>query len=360
VPVPNGGKISGAFTPTITITSIAAANAAAYDVVITNRAGSITSAPAVLTVITPASAYEAAIIAANPIAYFRLNETNDPSSGSVVANDFWGGHNGLFGVGSQNGFIGIQGPVPPDFSFEAANTALATFTATANCYATAPIGTLSTNTVTICMWIKPSGVQDVLAGLLMNRNSGVAGGFGYNGGNLGYTWNNNNAATYNATYGHVSGRSDLIPPLDVWSFISLVLSPTNAILSMANSNGIFSATNVLAHTADVFGNLWRIGHDANDGVAATTRMFNGTLDEVAVFTYDLSAAQLQNLYFAGGGILPVTLTITPSGPNVILSWPQGTLQEATNVLGPWVPNGATSPYTTPATNSQTYYRVRVR
>jgi len=56
--VPNGGKISGAFTPTITITSIAAANAAAYDVVITNRAGSITSAPAVLTVITPASAYE--------------------------------------------------------------------------------------------------------------------------------------------------------------------------------------------------------------------------------------------------------------------------------------------------------------
>src|SRR5439155_15190747 len=106
-------------------------------------------------------------------------------------------------------------------------------------------------------------------------------------------------------YGHVSGRSDLIPPLNVWSFVALVLSPTDAILYMANSSGLFSATNVLAHTSDVFGNNWQIGHDAQDGVNSTTRVFNGVIDEVAVFTYDLSAAQLQNLYLAAGGLLPV-------------------------------------------------------
>jgi hypothetical protein len=360
VPLPNSGNVSGATNATLTITNLQGANSGNYDVVITNRAGSITSLVATLNVVVPTSVYESALIALNPLAYYRLNETNDPSSGSVVANDFWGGNNGLYGVASQNGFNGIQGPVPPDFSFEASNTALATFAGLAGSYATAPFGTLSTNTVTMCMWVNPTGAFDTFTGLLVNRNSGVAGGFGYTGGFLGYTWNNNSAATYNATYGNVSGRSDLIPPLNVWSFISLVVSPTNAIVSMANSNGLFSATNVLAHTSDVFGNLWRIGQDANDGVNATTRVFNGVIDEVAVFTYDLSAAQLQSLYLAGGGILPVTLTITPSGTNVVLSWPQGSLQQATNVLGPWVPNNATSPYTTPATNSQTFYRVRVR
>jgi hypothetical protein len=359
VPLPNGGNVSGATNSALTITNLAAGNAANYDVVITNRAGSVTSSVATLTVVVPSTAYESALIGLNPVAYYRLNEFGDPAT-NAVAYDYWGGNNGIYGAASQNGFNGIQGPVPPDFSFEPGNTALATFAGTGGAYATAPFGTLSINTVTICMWIKPSGVQDVLAGLLMNRNSGVAGGFGYTGGNLGYTWNNNNAATYNATYGHVSGRSDLIPPLDVWSFVSLVLSPTNAILSMANSGGVFSATNVLAHTSDVFGNLWRIGDDANDGVAATTRMFNGVIDEVAVFNYDLSAAQLLNLYTTGGGLLPVTLTITPSGPNVVLSWPQGTLLQATNVTGPWTTNNAASPYTTPATNAQTFYRVQVR
>jgi hypothetical protein len=356
VPLPNGGNVSGATNSTLTITNLVAGNAANYDVVITNRAGSITSSVANLTVVTPTAAFESAIIALNPLAYYRMNEFGDPAT-NAVAYDYWGGNNGIYGGGSQNGFNGIQGPVPPDFSFEPGNTALATFNATGGSYATAPFGSLSTNTVTMCMWIKPTGAFDLYSGLLVNRQSGVSGGFGFVGpvaGQLGYTWNNNSAATYGF-------QSGLVPPANVWSFVSLVLSPTNAVISMANSGGVFSATNVLAHTSDVFGNLWRIGQDANDAPNnLTTRVFNGVIDEVAVFNYDLSAAQLLNLYTTGGGLLPVTLTITPSGPNVVLSWPQGTLLQATNVTGPWTTNIATSPYTTPATNAQTFYRVQVR
>jgi len=39
----------------------------------------------------------------------------DPSTNGLAANDFWGGHNGVYAAASQNGFNGIQGPVPPDF-----------------------------------------------------------------------------------------------------------------------------------------------------------------------------------------------------------------------------------------------------
>jgi hypothetical protein len=179
---------------------------------------------------------------------------------------------------------------------------------------------------------------------------------------LTYTWNNNNAATYNATYGgHVSGRSDLIPPLDEWSFVALVVEPTQARIHMINQHGNFAVTNILVHTSDVFGNNWQIGHDANDGAASTTRNFNGSIDEVAVFNYALSPTQLGNLYSLVGPAA-VTLSIANTGPNLVVSWnpAQGTLLEATNLAGPWNTNLSTSPYTVPATNPATFYRVRVR
>lgn len=51
----NGGNISGATTPTLTINPVGAGDAATYDVVVTNIAGSATSNGAALTVLTPPS-----------------------------------------------------------------------------------------------------------------------------------------------------------------------------------------------------------------------------------------------------------------------------------------------------------------
>jgi hypothetical protein len=44
-------------------------------------------------------------------------------------------------------------------------------------------------------------------------------------------------------------------------------------------------------------------------------------------------------------------------PHPLLNWASGTLEQATNLLGPWVTNTAVSPYTVPLTNTQTYYRL---
>jgi len=54
-------------------------------------------------------------------------------------------------------------------------------------------------------------------------------------------------------------------------------------------------------------------------------------------------------------------TIARSGAeSVTLSWPQGTLEEATNLLGPWVTNAAPSPYVISPTNQQMFFRVLIK
>jgi hypothetical protein len=360
VPMTDAGNISGSTTPVLSIANISSADAADYDVVITNKAGSVTSAPpATLAVITPSSGgFEATMIGLNPLAYYRLNETNDPVSGTAVAFDYWGGHNGLYASAVSNLFYGILGPQAPTFSrFETGNGAVATTVGVANSYVTAPFGSLSTNTVTMCMWVNPVGTNEDYAGLLVNRGSGVAGGFGYTGGQIGYTWNNNNANTYNF-------RSGLVPPLNQWSFVALVVTPTNAIVYMINSNGAYAATNEVVHTADVFGNNWQIGHDNNDGNA--NRTFNGLIDEVGVFTYALTPAQIQELAYSSGLIQPIQLSIYATGTNtVLLNWignaASYVIQIKTNLTdATWTDLSTTSSQSAvlPATEASSFFRVR--
>jgi beta-glucanase (GH16 family) len=64
-----------------------------------------------------------------------------------------------------------------------------------------------------------------------------------------------------------------------------------------------------------------------------------------------------------------TLTVNPpakvsaqlAGGSVILNWPTGTLQSATNVFGPWTNvSGATTPRTNPMTARQEFFRVKLQ
>jgi hypothetical protein len=58
---------------------------------------------------------------------------------------------------------------------------------------------------------------------------------------------------------------------------------------------------------------------------------------------------------------PVTLFIQASAGSLIFDWPFGTLQSATNVVGPWSPvTGATSPYTNSPSEPQQFFQVNVQ
>jgi P pilus assembly chaperone PapD len=65
---------------------------------------------------------------------------------------------------------------------------------------------------------------------------------------------------------------------------------------------------------------------------------------------ELGAATLAN---------PPTLQLSRSGPSLLLTWPTGTLLEATNVTGPWVMTTNTSPLTVTPSEPQMFYRVQV-
>ncbi len=300
--------------------------------------------------------YAATVLADNPLGYWRLNETAGPT-----AFDATGAHDGTYASAATPG---ATGPRPLAFpGFETTNNAVETYISTLNSYVSVPFGSLSTNTVTFTMWLYPIGTQESWSGLLVTRGNGVSGGMNYNNQQmLGYTWNNNSSATYN----FVSG---LVIPSNQWSLVAMVIYPDKAILYLGSTGALRSATNLIAHTSDVFGNNWQIGHDNNGGNA--TRTFNGLIDEVAVFTRSISPARIAAYYQAAlqGGVLLTNLSVTPSGlrftsinpvaGQVVLQWlGAGTLEESTNLPGPWVPSPyQNNPVVAPISGNR-FYRLR--
>ena len=171
---------------------------------------------------------------------------------------------------------------------------------------------------------------------------------------IGYTWNNNNANTYNF-------RSGFVPPLNQWSFVGIVITLTNATIYYGNPpNALQTAVNAIAHTSDVFGNNWKIGTDDINNNNDGARNFAGSVDKVVVFTRSLSLTKMQTLYSVGVNGQPVSLSIQRSGANVTLTWPRGTLLEADQVTGPWTTNNAASPYILTPAGSGKFYRAQVK
>jgi hypothetical protein len=356
--ISNSGNISGAQTDTLTISNVGAADVGDYTVKVTNSVAAITSSPpASLAIAVPSGkGYEASVRAANPIAYWRLNETGDPST-NTPAFDYWGGFAGTYGYAALNGFNSIGGPQPPEFpEFEATNSGLESPPTAQNSWVTVPPLNLNTNTVTIALWLQPATdpVQD-FAGLFFSREAsanvnGVGLRYGTNG-QLGYVWNLGATETSQFSTG-------LYPPEGQWSFACLVVEPTRATIYLYNTNGLASATNTISHTAESWDGHGLIGYDGG----FFNHNFPGLIDEVAVFNYAFTPAQVLSLYNSAfsTALPPVRLTIQQAGPNIVVSWPQGVLQEANDLTGTWTTNNATSPYTNPAPGARKFYRVILR
>lgn len=345
VDITDAGNVSGAKTPTLALAGLKAANSGNYEVIVSGPGGSVTSSNALLTVIAPMpDSYDEAIIALQPYSYWRLDETTD-----TVAYDYWGGRNGSYGSAAILDAPGVTGP---SFKgFESSNTGVGTTVGTIGSFVSVPLGSLSTNTVTFTAWVYPVGLQTAWAGLITSRGGTTSGGVGYNDAQmLAYTWNANSTWSFN---------SGLVIPSNQWSFISVVIAPDRAILGVQNTSGAAFATNAIAHTSDVFGATWMLGRDNIDSADNGARTFNGTMDEVAVFTRSLSPSEIQELFLTGLSGRPLRIGIEHAGTDVILTWKAGTLLEADEPTGPWTPvAGATSPYTTPAASGSRFFRVQ--
>ncbi len=291
---------------------------------------------------TSSVAYQTTLLSAAPYAYWRLNETS-----GTIANDYLGAFNGTYGNAVV---LGTAGPRPADFlGFELTNTAALFSNNINNSSVTLPALNLNTNTVTITAWLYPIGGQASYTGLVFCRSGTTTAGMNYNGAgtDLGYTWNNDGN-----TWGWNSGVQ---PPANQWSFVALSLKANSATVYLKNASGQQTATNILSHPNQAFGGTGTVGTDT---YSAAARTFNGIIDEVAVFNYAMSPAQVQQLYDEGHQLTQVQLGAQRSGGNLNLTWPQGTLFQADNVTGPWLRvTNAVSPFTVASNVPARFFRV---
>jgi hypothetical protein len=259
-----------------------------------------------------------------------------------------------------NGFSGIQGPDAADgfTGFSTSNTAALFTPADTNSQITTPAWNLNTDTATFTFWVNQAAVQAYSTAILWSgtNSSDYAGiNYYYDAGtgagqpgnvDLGYTWNEGGSAAFEFW------DSGIMPPVDQWSMVALVIEPPNTILYVLDTdatninlfpgtNSIFPFTNLVMsfNTPQTIGN--------NPNVSGGAQGFNGTLADMAVFNQALSSNQVQTLYNAALGILPpLNLQITTVGTNVQITWPMGSLLQSTNVNGPWTTNYlASSPFT---------------
>lgn len=136
-------------------------------------------------------------------------------------------------------------------------------------------------------------------------------------------------------------------------------APTGTIYT----GGSFSITGLNVIGVPTLSYQWR--KNGTDLPGATSAVYtksnvttadNGDYDVVVTNNY----GSVTSVVATVSSIITTTVpevTATYSGGSLVLSWPAGTLLEATNVTGPWTTNGAASPYTNTPTAPQKFFRL---
>lgn len=293
--------ITGATGNSFALPEIGVADAGAYSVVTTNPYGSVTNTAA-LTVLPIDTAYAAQVLSSGPIAYWKLNET----SGSKFADSI----QHLDGTLNATVTTGVAGPRPAFATgFGTTNTAFAYNGATSD--STAPALNTTAKTMTLTAWFNPAIAQIDLTGILFCRGTLTsAAGIDFAvGGNMGYTWN-----ARDTTYNWDSG---LTPTIGAWNFVALVIEPNQATIYLDAGNGLVSSVNAdVVHNPEVFDAVLHIGTDP-----IGNRLFQGSIDEVAIFGHALSADEVGNLRNAAilgtATTVPVTILSDPVGADTL-------------------------------------------
>ncbi|MGA2246953.1 MAG: LamG-like jellyroll fold domain-containing protein [Verrucomicrobiota bacterium] len=360
----NGGVYSGATTTNLLISSVNPVDVGNYLGIISTAYQSATSSVASLGIAYPdGSLYESAVRAYGAADYYRLGETSGTN-----AWDFIGGKAGSY---EANASFGTNGPTAATGypGFARTNYAAAFNSLDTNSFITLPPWNLNTNTVTITAWIYPQdnsqGNNQGNAGIVFSAGIGTnVYGIRYDGGylnntngiydgDIGYSWNDD--------YSDGSWDSGITAPQNEWSLVALAVSPTNAVLYIIDADyGVQSAVHTYPHPPATFNATEYIGTYPLEGPLGNNN-FNGSIDEVAIFSSTLSSNQVYSLYESalGQDLVPPLLTIAPVAGSPLVRWTGGSLLQATSLLGPWTTNtAAESPYTVSPTSPAQFFRAK--
>jgi hypothetical protein len=383
--------LSGKTNASLTFSNIQPGSAGTFFVTVVNGFGPTVTPPVTLSVVTP-TGYAAAVIANKPYAYWQMDETtNSPvvTNGTVngivtngtfvVAHDNWGGNDGVY-QDLTNLVLGVPGAV--GFGFPANHTGVFIPNNSFLARVDMPALPLYTNVMTLACWIYTPTVPNA-AGLVFNRDYNQGGGYGNayglefvpsstvtstNFNTLGYQWGGFDLNPIAANLGYTWTNSGLYVPQASWTFVTLVLSNTQATIYMGTNNAPLTVASAAlpasldtAFPGTVYTNgfpllIGRGGYPYGEVQGNAYNNVNVQMSDVAVFYSALAPTNVYKLYLAAIGEL---ITTTNSNGNLVLSWPAGALASSTNVAGPYIDVvGATSPYIAVKDKSQKFYRVQ--
>jgi hypothetical protein len=343
--------IAGATNSTLTVNDVSAASVGNYELFVTNNFGATNSSVASLAVEVPAwGSYPSAVLGTNLLLFYPLD---DAGSGYAIATN-WGSlgfaDNGLY----TNGFSSIAGPT--NLNFDGFSNLAVSLDGLSGYVQVPPLANVVVSNITIAAWVNDtypnagSGNQADNAAIFFQRSTYVFG-LSVNpdattgADQLRYTWNGG------------FFDSDLDLPTNQWALTAMVISPTNATVYLRDGTGLQSTNFVRANPSATFDGNSEIGWDTAGGNGG--RLWNGPIADVMVFDSALSPVAVNALYL--GVPASATLTIAPSGANLVVTWPGGTLQEATQITGPWTPTiGATNGTYTFTPAAIKFYRVQLQ
>ena len=347
---------------TLSLPPVTVPDAGGYSVTVTNAFGTTNSGAAPLTVIVPpAGSFAAAVTALSPWGYWRLDD--NVTAANPVIYDQWGNNNGAVVDVTAPAYGAVAAPYI-GFPVPHQGITIQTYTTpSAVCRVNLPKLPVWTNQMTIAFWVTNGAAQ-------MCTMNGYGNGYGLynNNGELIFEW-----ASLGAPSGGGGMDTGLSVPKNGWTFVALVVAPTQASVFVGNNNSqLVSSTlgGLSLPTSDTAGDtaalyppgLGRMEWPYDeDGGGNPWNTMTGTWSDVAIFNQSLTSQQVTNLYLSGVGM---AIYAAPDGlGNLNMSWnPTFTLQEATSVAGPYTDVGGspTPPYSLPlpTTTTQHFYRLR--
>ncbi|MFT4638667.1 MAG: hypothetical protein ACI8T1_001989 [Verrucomicrobiales bacterium] len=213
---------------------------------------------------------------ANLVGYWPAND----AAGTVVSNV---ANPDLSGTLSEGTWVAGSTGVAGDFAVELTGAALG-----ASNVEVPPTGK-TFEQITITGWVNGVATGD-WTGLVQARGAStqpIGIGFRAGSGQLTYTWNSNNAETYNFV-------SDLAIPADAWTFVALTVTPDGATLFVGSDGVLSSAENAIPHAAQVNDvDSWFFG---KDNCCDDARNFDGQMDDISIWDVALSGSELESIF----------------------------------------------------------------
>ena len=302
----NGVVIAGATNASYTQLNLQP-SATNYACAITNSLGSVTDLISLTVIAAPTNSYPQAVLAANPAGYWRLNELGTGGQSgpndNVIANDYWGGHVGIYTNMSLDnpGYNPITDPSDTSAQFGLVNENNDFGDSDANSIAGINFGSPTATSVafTVEAWVN-GFTQTTDAGMVTLGwgNGGEQFDLDTGANDPAHDFRfllrdaagnahavNSAIAPQNGTWFHLVGVVDEVSNQDMAFYVDGQLVGT---ASLPSGGGLLSSTNLMG-----------IGSRMSARGSAFDDQFVGNMNDVAIFNYALSPSQVANQYVAG-------------------------------------------------------------